>query len=265
MTERATAGVNTSAAAWSPPWGCGSDHPMPDRGARVCGHGHHGADPAMMALVSGSPGSGPGAESRSEPTRPVPSRPDVFLGYLDYFRSRVISRVEGLPQAAQRQSRLASGWTPLELLEHLTYVELRWLEWGFDGRAVADPWGDERGDRWYVPEGETRTSWCTRSDDKASAAGPSWWLTTWPRREGQDRMGKVPTPRPSNACCFTWCGSSPATSAISTWSPSWPTARSGSSPSQSAIQALPRHCVICVRIASMSAIDHTSSARPSRK
>ena len=43
-----------------------------------------------------------------------------------------------------------SGWSPLELVKHLTYVELRWLEWGFEGRPVDDPWGDHDGDRWQV-------------------------------------------------------------------------------------------------------------------
>jgi uncharacterized damage-inducible protein DinB len=86
-----------------------------------------------------------------EPTTPVPSRAEVFVGYLDYFRSRVADKVEGLPPGEARRSRLPSGWTPAALLRHLTYVELRWLEWGFEGRAVAEPWGDRRDDRWHVP------------------------------------------------------------------------------------------------------------------
>lgn len=90
-----------------------------------------------------------------EPTVPLQSRADVFVGYLDYFRSRVVSKIEGLPESALRQSRLPSGWTPVELLKHLTYVELRWLEWGFEGCPITDPWGDDRGDRWYVAEEET--------------------------------------------------------------------------------------------------------------
>jgi hypothetical protein len=28
--------------------------------------------------------------------------------------------------------------------------------WGFQGRDVGDPWGDESDDRWHVSEGETR-------------------------------------------------------------------------------------------------------------
>jgi uncharacterized damage-inducible protein DinB len=89
------------------------------------------------------------------PTTPVPSRAGVFLGYLDYFRSRLVSKLEALPASELRRSRLPSGWTPLELLRHLTFVELRWLEWGFEGRDVPDPWADSRDGRWYVPAEET--------------------------------------------------------------------------------------------------------------
>ena len=90
-----------------------------------------------------------------EPTTPASSRADVFLTYLDYFRSRLADKLDGLPDDELRRSRLPSGWTPIELLKHLTYVEMRWLEWGFEGRDVADPWGDRRDDRWYVAPEET--------------------------------------------------------------------------------------------------------------
>jgi uncharacterized damage-inducible protein DinB len=76
---------------------------------------------------------------------------------LEFFRDRLISKLEALPDGELRRSRLPSGWTPLELLKHLTYVELRWLEWGFEGRQVADPWGDRRDDRWYVGPDESVT------------------------------------------------------------------------------------------------------------
>jgi uncharacterized damage-inducible protein DinB len=90
-----------------------------------------------------------------EPTTPAGSRAEVFLRYLDYFRSRLAAKLESLPAAELRRSRLPSGWTPLELVKHLRYVELRWLEWGFEGRDVADPWGDRDGDRWAVGPEET--------------------------------------------------------------------------------------------------------------
>ena len=91
-----------------------------------------------------------------EPTRPAASRAEVFLGYLVYFRSRVLDKVAGLPETEVRRTRLASGWTPLELVKHLTFVELRWLEWGFEGRAVPEPWGDQVDGRWHTDPDETR-------------------------------------------------------------------------------------------------------------
>lgn len=90
-----------------------------------------------------------------EPSEPVGSRGEVFARYLDWLRSSVIARVESLPAGELRSSRLSSGWTPAELIKHLTFVELRWIEWGFEGREVAEPWGDRRGDRWYVAPDET--------------------------------------------------------------------------------------------------------------
>lgn len=89
------------------------------------------------------------------PTTPAPSRAAVFLGYLDYFRSRLVSKIEGLPGGEARRSRLPSGWTPAELLKHCTFVEKRWLEWGFEGRDIGDPWADERDGRWYVAPEKT--------------------------------------------------------------------------------------------------------------
>lgn len=97
----------------------------------------------------------PGPDPFPEPTAPATSRSDVFLGYLDYFRSQLLAKVAALPPAEQASSRLPSGWTPLELVNHLTHVERRWLEWGFEGQAVADPWGDQRDGRWYVADGVT--------------------------------------------------------------------------------------------------------------
>ena len=86
---------------------------------------------------------------------PAGSRADVFLRYLDYYRSRLVAKLAGLPAGELRASRLPSGWTPLELLKHLQYVEMRWLEWGFEGKDVGEPWGDHAEGRWRVHEDET--------------------------------------------------------------------------------------------------------------
>lgn len=84
------------------------------------------------------------------PTDPAASRDDVLLRYLDYFRAVLVSKLDGIADSELRSSRLPSGWTPLQLLSHLIHVERRWLEWGFEGRDVADPWGDERDGAWHV-------------------------------------------------------------------------------------------------------------------
>jgi len=90
------------------------------------------------------------------PMTPASGRAEVFLRYLDYFRESVVTKVCALPDDELRSSRLPSGWTPLELVKHLRYVELRWIEWGFEGREVPEPWGDRRDERWYVAPEEGR-------------------------------------------------------------------------------------------------------------
>ena len=90
-----------------------------------------------------------------EPTTPIASRAEVLLGYLDYYRSALVSKLDGLPESELRSSRLPSGWTPIQLLKHLTAVERRWLEWGFEGQDVDDPWFDQRDGRLYVAPDET--------------------------------------------------------------------------------------------------------------
>jgi len=103
-----------------------------------------------------------------EATTPASSRAEVFLRYLDYFRSRLAAKLESLPAAELQSSRLPSGWTPLELAKHLRYVELRWLEWGFEGRDFADPWADSEGGRWHIGPGETLSTLLADLDAQAS-------------------------------------------------------------------------------------------------
>jgi hypothetical protein len=95
----------------------------------------------------------------------------VFVGYLDYFRSSVIDKARSLPASDLRRSRLPSGWTPLELLKHLRFVELRWLQWGFEGEQVADPWGDRRDNLWHVDESETIESLVSALQSQGTRTG----------------------------------------------------------------------------------------------
>ena len=54
------------------------------------------------------------------------------------------------------------------MVKHLTYVELRWLEWGFEGVDVTDPWGDGRDDRWYVAPDEDLAVLAAALDQRAA-------------------------------------------------------------------------------------------------
>src|SRR2546430_10877844 len=79
---------------------------------------------------------------------------ELVEAYLDHYRDVVLRKLDGLSDEELRRSRVPSGWTPLGLLVHLTWVERRWLVWGFLGEPLDEPWGD-RGpeDGWRVPEG----------------------------------------------------------------------------------------------------------------
>jgi uncharacterized damage-inducible protein DinB len=102
-----------------------------------------------------------------EPTAEVGPLAEVLLGYLDYFRSVLVAKLSSVHEGTLRSSTLPSGWTPLELLKHLTFVELRWLEWGFEGRRVPDPWGDRRDDRWHVGPEESLEAQVAALDQRA--------------------------------------------------------------------------------------------------
>jgi len=91
-----------------------------------------------------------------EPSSTTADPARLFLNYLDFYRATIADKLDGLSDAELRRSRLPSGWTPIELLKHLVYMERRWLVWGFEGEAVDAPWGD-RGpnDRWHVGDDES--------------------------------------------------------------------------------------------------------------
>lgn len=83
----------------------------------------------------------------------------LFLAYLDQYRSIIADKIDGMSEAELRTSRLPSGWTPIELLKHLVFMERRWFRWGFAAEQVDAPWGDNRDglrdDPWYVGPEET--------------------------------------------------------------------------------------------------------------
>lgn len=98
-----------------------------------------------------------------EPDDQLGDAKQLLLDYLDYYRSVIARKVDGLLDAELGSTRLPSGWTPLELVKHLVYMERRWLEWGFRGTPVEEPWGDRGPDgRWAVRPDESMTDLISR-------------------------------------------------------------------------------------------------------
>ncbi|WP_432558298.1 DinB family protein [Granulicoccus sp. GXG6511] len=76
----------------------------------------------------------------------------TLLRYLDFYRGVIADKVAGLPGDQLQESRVPSGWSPAGLVNHLVNVERRWLDWGFAGEDLGDPWRDQATRRsWVAP------------------------------------------------------------------------------------------------------------------
>ena len=94
-----------------------------------------------------------------QPARTIDDPAELFLDYLDYYRAVIARKLDGLSDADSRTSRLPSGWTPLDLVKHLVYMERRWLRWGFLAEDLPDPFGDQdRPGHWAVGPADTAES-----------------------------------------------------------------------------------------------------------
>ncbi|GAA1599743.1 DinB family protein [Kribbella hippodromi] len=96
-----------------------------------------------------------------KPAREVADTIELHLQYLDQYRGIVEKKLTGLSETELRTSRMPSGWSPLELLKHLVFMERRWLRWGFTAEQVDHPWGDSGDDpdgRWALEPGDTLAS-----------------------------------------------------------------------------------------------------------
>ena len=91
-----------------------------------------------------------------EPPITIADQRELLDAYLDYYRETLLRKLDGLSDADLRGSRLPSGWSPLALVVHLTWVERRWFRWGFRAERFEQPWGDDGPDgAWQVPPGES--------------------------------------------------------------------------------------------------------------
>ena len=106
----------------------------------------------------------------AEPEAAVRDEASGFATYLSFLRESIAEAVLALSPEEQRTTRLASGWTPIELLSHVLHMERRWFVWGFLGEQVAEPWGDwSRDDPWEGPEDGPEPRWQVPADVTAES------------------------------------------------------------------------------------------------
>jgi uncharacterized damage-inducible protein DinB len=94
---------------------------------------------------------------RDEPPRSLEDPQEILLQQLSYHRATLLAKLDGLNDDQLRNSILPSGWSPLELLRHLAFVERRWMQWGFEAEQMPDPRGDHdpNSKRWIVMPDDT--------------------------------------------------------------------------------------------------------------
>ncbi|MEU4803880.1 GNAT family N-acetyltransferase [Actinosynnema sp. NPDC023587] len=93
----------------------------------------------------------------AEPPTDLADPARLVLDYLDFYRDTVLRKLDGMSEEDLRTSRVPSGWTPLVLVKHLAYVELRWLRLRFAGEEVVNPRGNPevRDAEWVLEEDDT--------------------------------------------------------------------------------------------------------------
>lgn len=69
---------------------------------------------------------------------------ELLTGYLEWYREALMRKLAGLSDDRLRGPVEPLGWSPLGLVQHLGWVERRWLRWGFAAEDVVayPPGGD---------------------------------------------------------------------------------------------------------------------------
>ncbi|MFF9897908.1 DinB family protein [Streptomyces longispororuber] len=78
---------------------------------------------------------------------------ELLLGYLKWYRETLMRKLDGLSDDQLREPVEPLGWSPLGLLQHLGWVERRWMTWGFGAQDVVayPPGGDA--EEWTIAPG----------------------------------------------------------------------------------------------------------------
>lgn len=84
------------------------------------------------------------------PPADVSDAHELLLGYLEWYREALMRKLDGLSDDQLRTPVAPLGWSPLGLVQHLGWVERRWVRWGFGAQDVVayPPGGDA--EEWVV-------------------------------------------------------------------------------------------------------------------
>jgi hypothetical protein len=69
---------------------------------------------------------------------------EMLCGFLDWYRSVVEHKVDGLAMDDASRAMTATGLCPLGIVAHLAAVEVGWFEETFTGGAIDPMWDDHR-------------------------------------------------------------------------------------------------------------------------
>ncbi|HEY7047768.1 MAG TPA: DinB family protein [Jatrophihabitantaceae bacterium] len=75
---------------------------------------------------------------------------ELLLRYLDWYRDALLRKIDGLSDEQLRTPVEPLQWAPLGLVQHLGWVERRWLRWGFAAEHVAPFLDDDEDAEWQV-------------------------------------------------------------------------------------------------------------------
>ncbi|MFJ8828344.1 DinB family protein [Streptomyces sp. NPDC102467] len=82
---------------------------------------------------------------------------ELLLGYLEWYRDALVRKLDGLSDYQLHTAAEPLDWSPLGLVQHLGWVERRWLRWGFGAEdVIAYPSGGDA-EEWKVAA-ETSTA-----------------------------------------------------------------------------------------------------------
>jgi len=127
---------------------------------------------------------------RQDPPGSAPEK-EMLSAFLDYHRTTLLIKVEGVSDEDLRRRPTVSSMTLLGLVKHLAYVERWWFQGAFAGLELAVPWTEADPDAdWRIETAETTEDILSfykaevKKSQEITAAGD---LEAIAKREGVDR------------------------------------------------------------------------------